>query len=47
MEQSWVEKYFNQNCKDPVVAPIRIRYLRVRKTSWDELLKAWLALTIG
>ena len=33
MEQSWVGKYFNQNCKDPVIAPIRIRYLRARKTS--------------
>ena len=33
VEQSRVGKYFNQNCKDPVIAPIRIRYLRVRKTS--------------
>ena len=47
MEQSWVGRYFNQNCKDPVVAHIGIRYLRVRKTSCAELLKAWLALTVG
>ena len=33
MEQSWIGKYFTQNFKDPVIAPIRIRYLRVRKTS--------------
>ena len=28
MEQSWEGKYFNQNCKDLVIAPIRIRYLQ-------------------
>ena len=36
MEQSWVGKFFIKNCEDPVIAPIRIRCLRVRKTSWTK-----------
>lgn len=33
IEQSWVGNNFKQHWKDPLIAPIRIRYLRVRKTS--------------
>lgn len=33
IEQSWVGNGFKQHWKDPLIAPIRIRYLRVRKTS--------------
>ena len=33
IEQSWVGNDFKQHWKDPLIAPIRIRYLRVRKTS--------------